>query len=594
MSDVGWRHWSDPGVRRRLVATVSAGASAVFAVGATALSWRVSRHSWSLLDFPLHAFGVVCVFIGYLAWTRRPESRIGVLIVLLGATYYLRDLRACSNTVVFGIGVSLAYVWTAVVAHAALAWPTGRVIGRTSQVLVRCGYAGAVATQALRLVIDHPQAPRLYGVQFERTLASRAGSILVIVFALVVIMVIVRRWRAASGMRRQWRAPVWVALLLLAILSTAASLASLVHTPVQVADALLLAALGTSVLLVPLVLLAQSTTTMRARWRLARVVLDRNRASDLKLRPELLQQALADALGDPALRVAYPLGDGGCVDIDGRPIHPAVGATGRAVTQVEQAGELVALIEHDEALDEQKLVVATVAEVADVAIENARMHARLRAQIEQVSMSRWRVSAAALNERRRIQQNLHDGAQQKFFAVLALLGHARDQLDADTQNGITQARDLVGQAHHELQNAVKCLRELTQGIYPTALTEHGLAAAIEGIADTSPVPIEVDIPGTRWPEHVETTAYFLIAEAITNTYRHAQASQVTARVRELAGWVRIEICDDGRGGGTFRPGGGLGGMLDRVNTIGGSLTIDSEPGQGTTILAKLPREVSLT
>jgi signal transduction histidine kinase len=324
------------------------------------------------------------------------------------------------------------------------------------------------------------------------------------------------------------------------------------------------------------------------------VVLDRDRASDLKLRPELLQQALADALGDPALRVAYPLGDDRYVDVNGRPIRPAVGATGRAVTPVEQAGELIALIEHDEALDEQKTLVATIAEVTDVAIENARMHARLQAQIEQVSMSRRRVSVAALNERRQIQRTLHDGAQQKFFAVLALLGEARHQLDAGAQNQTPQARDLVGRAHRQLQSAVESLREFTQGIYPIALTEHGLAAAIEGIADTSPVPIHVDIPGTRWPEHVETTAYFLIAEAITNTYRHAQASQVTARVRELDGWVRVEIRDDGQGGATFRPGGGLGGMLDRVNTIGGSLTIDSEPGQGTRILANLPREVSLT
>jgi signal transduction histidine kinase len=580
--------------RRLLAATASVAASLVFAFATTLWSWRASQDSWSLLDFPLHAFGVVCVLIGYLAWIRQPESRIGPLIVCLGATYYLRDLRVASNTVVFGIGMSLAYVWTAVVAHVALAWPTGRVTGRGSRAVLLCGYVGAVATQALRLVVDHPRAPRLYGTPFERTPASRAGSVLVIVFALVVVVVTVRRWRAASGIRRQWRAPVWAALLLLAILSTAASLASLVETPVRVADALLLAALGTSVLLVPLVLVAQSTTTMRALWRLARVVLDRDRASDLKLRPELLQQALADALGDPALRVAYPLGDGRYVDVDGRPTHPAVGATGRAVTRVEQAGELVALIEHDEALDEQHLVAATVAEVADAAIENARMHARLRAQIEQVSMSRFRVSAAALEERRRIQQNLHDGAQQQFFAVLALLGLARRQLDASAQDEITRARNLVSRAHSQLRNAIESLRELTQGIYPTALTEHGLAAAIEGIADTSPVPIEVDIPAARWPEHVETTAYFLIAEAITNTYRHAQASQVTARVRELDGWVRVEICDDGRGGATFRPGRGLGGMLDRVNTIGGSLTFDSKPGQGTTIIAELPREVSLS
>jgi signal transduction histidine kinase len=333
---------------------------------------------------------------------------------------------------------------------------------------------------------------------------------------------------------------------------------------------------------------------MRARWRLARLVLDRDRAGDLKLRPELLQRALADTLGDPGLRVAYPLGDGRYVDVDGRQALPAVGATGRAVTEVRQAGELVALIEHDEALNEQQRIAATVAEVADVAIENARMHARLRAQIEQIRTSRFRVSAAALEERRLIERNLHDGAQQQFFAVLALLGLARHQLDASGPDEITQARGLVHRAHGQLQNAIESLRDLTQGIYPTALTEHGLAAAIEGIADTSGVPIAVDIPGTRWPEHVETTAYFLIAEAITNAYRHAAATQVIVRVGELDGWVRVEVSDDGRGGATFRPGRGPGGMLDRVNTIGGSLTVRSEPGAGTAILAKLPMEMLIS
>jgi signal transduction histidine kinase len=592
MVDVGARRRTDPNLRRLLVATASVAAGLAFAVPATALSWQVSRHS--SLAVPLQAFGVACILIGYVAWIRLPESRTGPLIVFLGTTYYLRDLRASSNVAIFGVGICLAYVWTAVVAHLALAWPTGRVTGRANRALLLCCYAAAVITQTLRLIIDHPHRPRQYGTPFERTPASRAGSISVVVFALVVVVVTVRRWRAASGIRRRWRAPVWAALLLVAIPSIAASLASLVVTPVRVADALLLAALGTSVLLVPVVLVAQSTTTMRARWRLARVVLDRDRASDLKLRPELLQQALAEALGDPALRVAYPLGDGRFVDVDGRQALPAVGATGRAVTELKQAGELVALIEHDEALNERQQVAATVAEVADVAIENARMHARLRAQIEQIGTSRFRVSAAALEERRLIQRNLHDGAQQQFFAVLALLGLARHQLDASAPDEITQARGLVHRAHSQLQNAIESLRDLTQGIYPTALTEQGLAAAIEGIADTSPVPIVVDIPGTRWPEHVETTAYFLIAEAITNAYRHAQATQVIVHVSELDGWVRVEVSDDGRGGATFRPGRGPGGMLDRVNTIGGSLAIRSEPGEGTTILAKLPVEMLIS
>jgi signal transduction histidine kinase len=135
-----------------------------------------------------------------------------------------------------------------------------------------------------------------------------------------------------------------------------------------------------------------------------------------------------------------------------------------------------------------------------------------------------------------------------------------------------------------LQDAINALRELARGIYPAALTELGLAPAVEGIADRSPVPISVDIPRTRWPGQVESTAYFLIAEAIANAHRHAMATQIKVRVRELGEHVLIEVSDDGQGGAEIAPRS----MRDRVNTIGGSLTVSSEAGKGTTILAKLP------
>ncbi len=575
-----------PKLRRLIAATASLAASLAFAVPTTALYWRVSHHSW-LLDVPLHGFGVICMLIGYIAWIRLPESRVGLIIMCLGIAYYLQDLRASSNVVIFNVGFSLSFVWAAVVAHLVLAWPTGRVAGRGSQALLVCCYVAAVTTQALRLVVDHWRPPVAYDTPYTPTPASVSGSISVIVLALAVVVVTVRRWLAASDLRRRWTAPVWTAVLLLAIPSTAASIASIVHAPVRVENALLLATLGTAVLLVPVVRIAQSANAKRARWRLARVVLDPEHANDLKLHPELLQRVLADALGDPSLRVAYPIGDSRYVDVEGQPILPALGGAGRAITTVEHAGEPIAMIEHDEAVNEQHQVATTAAEVAGVAIEIARMHASLRAQIEQIKTSRLRISEAALEERRRIEHDLHDGAQQQFLAVLALLGLARSQLDAD-QQAITPAQGFVHRAHGQLQDAINALRELARGIYPTALTEHGLAAAVEGIADTSLVPIGVDIPRTRWPRQVETAAYFLIAEAIANANRHAEATQIEVRVHELDEHILVEVSDDGQGGAKTEPRS----MLDRVNTIGGSLTVNSEPGKGTTILAKLPLERS--
>jgi signal transduction histidine kinase len=533
---------------------------------------------------------VACILIGYVVWLRKPALSIGPMILSLGTVYYLQDLRASANPLLFAIGFALAYLWIGVFAHALLTWPTGLVSGRINWVLIGYGYLAPVSTSVLRLVVDHPHPPIAYDTPATPTVASRLASLSLIALMVVVIAVTARRWLAASGARRRWRAPIWAAVLLVAIASSAPAAASIVHMPIRVVNTLILVAIGTGMFLVPIVLVLVSTKAGRARWRLARMVLDPHRVGELKLRPALLQQELAHALGDPSLRIAYPLGDGRYVDVDGRPSAAAAAGAGRSVTTVEVAGEVVAVIEHDEVLHEHQRVAATVAEVAGVAIENARMHATLRAQIEQIKTSRLRVSSAAFDERRRIQRNLHDAAQQQFLAVLVLLDVARGHLDANADTATV--RSIIDRAHHQLHDAVAALRELTQGIYPAVLTEHGLAPAVESIADVSPIPIDVDIARTRWPQPVEATAYFLIAEAVANAYKHAQATYIAVAVTEQDRRLQVAISDDGRGGATIRPGGGLAGMHDRVNTVGGALTLSSEPGDGTTVAAQLPLETS--
>jgi signal transduction histidine kinase len=568
---------------RLVVATATVTASLALTLLVATWSWPMSEHT-VVLDVPLHGFGIVCILLGYVAWIRGPYPRIGVITIALGAAYYLQDLRASSNMLIFGIGFSLSFLWTALVAHLALAWPTGHVAGRDGRILLGCCYLAAVSTQVLRVVMDRPHPPVMYDTPYSPTLASRLGSISIVVLTLAVVVVTVRRWLAASELGRRWRAPVWTAVLLVAVPSLAASFASMLHAPVRTENALLLGSLGGAVLLVPAVLYIRSSSARRSRWQLARVVLDPDRADDLKLRPELLQQALAGALGDPSLRVAYPVGESRYADVEGRTLRPALGAAGRSVTRVEHAGELLALIEHDEALHEQQQVAKTVAEVAGVAVEIARMQAHLRAQIERVKTSRLRVAEAAMDERRRIEKDLHDGAQQQFLAVLALLGLARNNLDAVPPEQTAEARAFVHRAHSQLQDAIKSLRELAQGIYPTALKDYGLAAAVEAIADTSPLPVAVVIPASRWSEGVETNAYFLIAEAITNAHKHAAATHIDVHVWEADGQLLIEVCDDGRGGAATKPRT----MLDRVNTVGGSLTVRSTAGAGTTVSVRIP------
>jgi signal transduction histidine kinase len=335
--------------------------------------------------------------------------------------------------------------------------------------------------------------------------------------------------------------------------------------------------------LLPAVLMVQSTNVKRALLRLAGV-LDPVQVHGLKRHPELLQQMLADAVGDPSLTVAYPIGSDQYVNIEGQPVFPAFRAVGRTITKVMQDDDVVAVIEHDEAVNDQHQVREIAAKVAGVAIDIAGMHAKLRGQIEEIKTSRLRISEAAFEERRRIEHDLHDGAQQRFLAVLALLGVAKEKLGEDRRDGISAAQGLLRRAHGQLQDAIEELRKLARGIYPTSLTEAGLAAAVQDIADISPVPIWVDIPRTRWDKGVETTAYFLIAEAIANATKHAKATHITVRVRKLGACIHIDVSDDGLGGAKTAPKG----MADRVNTIGGSLDFRSPPGKGTTIQAVLP------
>jgi signal transduction histidine kinase len=574
---------AEPKRRRQAVATAISAASLVFALSAMVLYWRVYPDSWAL-DIPLQGFGVIWIVTGYLAWTRLSKPRIGLIIVCLGAAYYLQDLRASSNMVIFGVGYCLGFLWLAIGAHLILAYPQGRVKdkGRGSLMLLAACYAAAVVTQPVRMIIDHPRPPIGYDTPYTPTPASVTGSILGIICFAAVAVVVLLRWRRGPDVRRGLRAPVWAAIALLAIPGTAGFLASILHEPLYLQNALNSVALGTAVLFLPAVLVVQSTNAKRTLLRLAGV-LDPVQVQGLKRHPGSLQHVLADAVGDPSLTVAYPTGRDQYVDIDGQPVVPSFGAVGRAITRVMQEGEVVALIEHDEAVNDQRQVGEIAAKVAGVAIDIAGMHAKLRGQIEEIKTSRRRISEAAFEERRRIEHDLHDGAQQRFLAVLALLGVAK-KLGED-RDEISAAQGLVERAHGHLQDAIKELRELAQGIYPTSLTVVGLAAAVQDIADTSPVPIWVDIPSIpRWGKGVETTSYFLIAEAIANAIKHAKATHMTVRVCELGACIQIDVSDDGVGGVETAPKS----MADRVNAIGGRLSFCSPLGKGTTIQAVLP------
>jgi signal transduction histidine kinase len=216
-----------------------------------------------------------------------------------------------------------------------------------------------------------------------------------------------------------------------------------------------------------------------------------------------------------------------------------------------------------------------------------RLHAELQARLEELAASRARIVAAGDVERRRLERNLHDGAQQRLVALSLSLRLALQRLDSDP----AAARDALAEAGDELAVALDELRELARGLHPAVLTERGLRAAVEALADRVPAPVDLaDIPDERLPEPVEAAAYYLIAEALTNVTKYADATAVRIRLAASDASVVVEVSDDGVGGADPATGSGLRGLADRVEALGGSLEVTSPAGAGTTLRAEVPVE----
>ncbi len=235
--------------------------------------------------------------------------------------------------------------------------------------------------------------------------------------------------------------------------------------------------------------------------------------------------------------------------------------------------------------EDERAALQVFSQRAAAEIERRRREAILSAREAEVAASRVRIVEAADEERRRIGRNLHDGAQQRLVALGHLLALAERKLADDP----TAAAPLLEQAREQAGLAGDELRELVRGLHPAGLVEHGLGHALAALATRSPLPLHVDaLPERRLPGPIETTVYYLVSEAITNALKHAGASEVRVEVRLLGQRLLVAVRDDGRGGATASAGGGLAGLADRVTAVGGTLRVDSPPGEGTRL------EVSIT
>ena len=296
--------------------------------------------------------------------------------------------------------------------------------------------------------------------------------------------------------------------------------------------------------------------------------------------PEEIDGTLRAALGDPELRVVYAVtSEPGAPwrDSDGTPVeHPA-----GSFLDVSAGGRLLACVSYTGAGRRPQLFREVLRE-AHLPLELARSRIELRQALAQTEASRARLLQAGDEERRRLERDLHDGAQQHLVAIGMSLRLLQKRLQRDDQ-----AHAALGKAVAELQAAIGELRRLASGVRPHALDE-GLAPALRQLVRASPVPVQLQVTTDSLPESLVTTAYYVTAEALTNALKHAEPHQVDVDVSRVNGTLHVTVVDDGRGGATLTPGSGLSGLRDRVLATGGDLVVESPPGQGTRVEARLP------
>jgi signal transduction histidine kinase len=528
---------------------------------------------FSLVGFSFAAFGLV-------AWHRRPDSRSGVLMTATGFAFFVSPLLSQVDGDLAATVLSLlvdGWIFFFVALLLTLL-TSGRLQPGLDRWLVASYAVPLVLLQVVWLLFADLEGTNLLQAFPDEQVAHRVDQAqrgLLVCACAVTIVVIALRWWATSGPRRRALLP-----------SLAGAFALLCFTALLVNDLatgtrsqLLLWLAACSLVTVPAAFLAGLMRSRLARGSLAELFLGLG-----AMRGEDLRAALAKTLGDPLLAVGYRAPEGGAyVDAAGEPLALPTPGGDRAVMPIERDGSEVAALVYDASLDDDPELVDAVRAAAAIAIENEHLHSESHARLAELKASRERIVTAGDSERRRLERDLHDGAQQRLVAIALQLRLLKSRVGDDTST-----QRLVATASEELAQSLAELRELARGIHPAVL-EHGLAAALDSLASRAAVATTVSFePSERLPEPVELAAYFVASEALANVGKYAQANQASIRVWRTGEAASIEIADDGIGGADDARGSGLRGLVDRVEALDGELCVVSPPGAGTTVTARMP------
>jgi signal transduction histidine kinase len=544
---------------------------------------------WIAADLVI-GFGFVGA--GLFAWYRNPGNRTGVLMVATGFAWYLSLLERTEPPFLYSLGFLFENLYVGPAVHLLLAYPSGRLETRIDRALVAFTYLAVALGFVPVVMFLEPSAFGCVGCPENIFLVDSNPSLgatwldglsaVGVVVPLAVVTRLFQRWREASRPLRRTVTPVFLAGgALMVTLATLLAIV-LVGGSMELADFFFYSSLP-ALALVPFLFLAGLARGRMLRGRgLGRLV----RRLGASLERGELRAALAEALGDPSVEIAYWLPDSRqYVDAEGHPLELPAPDSGRSVTEVDRDGRRIAAIVHDPTLLDDQERVREAGAAAALALENERLEAELRAKVEEVRASRSRLVEVGWRQRRRLERDLHDGAQQRLVSLALTLRMARDRL-GDREGDVAR---LLDRSRDELDLALSELRELARGIHPAVLADRGLSAAVGALAERAPLPVEVrEVPPERLPEHIELTAYFVISESLTNITKYAAANRAWVSVRQKNGRLLLEVGDDGVGGADVGRGTGLRGLADRLDAIEGRLYIESEPGRGTTVRATMP------
>jgi signal transduction histidine kinase len=525
---------------------------------------------------------------GLVARRQRPENPLGTVMVFIGFAWFATFLADAGSSLVFTFGKALESVYLLGFVYLVLSFPTGRLRSRVDGALIVAAVAIVTVVEVAWLLFADSRSQicvECPANAFEITPNdSVADGILQgqrtagVLLSLFTVALLVRRWRRASAPERRAGAPVlWAGSAMFAALAFSVTNDIFDH-PLGQGPAWTREILFASI---PIAVLAVLLQRRLARGAVAGLVVELERATSVEL-----GQALRRALGDSSLELAYWVpASARYVDAGGSPVQLPPAGDRRTATVVEREGEPIAALIHDPALADNSELVRSVCAAAALTLENARLQAELRARLADLQASRARLVEATDAERQRIERDLHDGTQQRLVSIAMALGLAESKLAADrpaVQPVLREARDALTAALAEL-------RELTQGIRPAILVERGLAAALDDLSRRAALPVRLDVTVRgRLPEQVEGGAYFVASEALANAAKHSHASEVRLAASRVDDLLVVEVVDDGIGGAAAGGGSGLRGLGDRVEALGGRLTVSSPPGRGTTVHAEFP------